>query len=111
MKARTIPEANRDAASASWELERMRKGWGDALKAEVRRAVAAIRANPRMYPRTEDGPNEPENREFYIARFEYRVIYAVWQEELVIVAVIHASRHPSLWVPRLDDLTPPEDPT
>jgi plasmid stabilization system protein ParE len=108
MNHRHLDAALHDAVEATDWIE-THLGKGDAFNAAYRRAVAAIAANPRMYPRTEDGPDEPENREFYIARFEYRVIYAFWQDELVIVAVLHASRRPGLWTPRLDDITLPED--
>ncbi|MCE9562438.1 MAG: type II toxin-antitoxin system RelE/ParE family toxin [Planctomycetes bacterium] len=61
-------------------------------------------STPQMYPRTEDGPEEPENREYFIARFEYRVIYAIWRDEAVIVAVIHARHRPNSWQGRLTEL-------
>lgn len=70
----------------------------------MRQAVTAIEANPRMYAHTEVGPDEPENREYFIARFEYRVIYAIWKDEAVIVAVIHARRRAGSWRGRLTEL-------
>ena len=110
MKHRHLDAALDDAVDVTDWIE-SHLGKGDAFNALYRKAVAGITENPRMYPRTEDGPDEPENREFYIARFEIRVIYAIWQDEVVIVAVLHASRQPGIWTPRLDDITPPEEPT
>ena len=66
--------------------------------------MESIGANPRTYPRTEDGPDEPENREYYIARFKYRVIYAIWMDEAVIVAVLDARRQPGSWRDRLTNI-------
>ena len=37
-------------------------------------------------------------------RFEYRVIYVVRDEEVVVVAVIHARRRAGFWLHRLDEL-------
>jgi len=104
MKVRFIPAARQDASDAAAALDSFRSGWGDAIEAELRRSVTAIGTNPRMYARTEDGPDEPENREYFIARFEYRVIYAIWRDEAVIVAVIHARHRPSSWQGRLTEL-------
>ncbi len=104
MNVRTLPAAEDDATSAGDQLDEMRVGWGAAFAVEVEHAVAAIGANPRMYARTEDGPDEPENREYFIARFEYRVIYAIWKDEAVIVAVIHARRRAGSWRGRLTEL-------
>jgi plasmid stabilization system protein ParE len=105
MNVRFLPAANGDVVEATAYLELRRSGSGDAFYASVQQALAAIGADPRLFARTEDGPDEPENREYYIARFRYRVIYAIWNEEAVIVAVLHASRQPGAWQGRLTALT------
>ena len=104
MKVRLLPTAGADATDAAEDVERLRAGWGDEFDAEFRRAVAAIGSQPRLYSRTEDGPEEPETREFFITRFEYRVIYAIWKDEAVIVTVRHARKRPTPWHTRLSDL-------
>lgn len=109
MKVRTIPAAREDARRAGDRLDREQRGFGARFAALFRGAVAAIRADPRLYSPTEDGPEGVETREFFIKVFEYRVVYAVWNNEAVIVAVIHAARPPGLWLPRLGDVTTPED--
>jgi len=106
-----LPAAREDAHRAGDKLEDARVGYGDRFADEVGRAVSLIGANPRMFARTEDGPEEPENREYFINRFEYRVIYAIWKDEAVIVAVRHASRRPGVWISRLADIDPPEEST
>ena len=108
MKVRSLPAAKADARAAGDYLNNQQRGLGRQFAAEFRLAFGAIRANPQSYPRTEDGPDEPENREFTIARFHYRVIYAVWKGEAVIVAVLHARRQPGTWRDRLADLTTEE---
>jgi plasmid stabilization system protein ParE len=108
MNVRVLPMANLEAVDATAYLELRRSGLGDDFYADFQQAIAAIGENPRMYPRTEDGPDEPENREYFIARFKYRVIYAIWKEEAVIVAVLHASRQPGVWRGRLTEITTEE---
>jgi hypothetical protein len=99
-----LPAAEADARETGDELEELRSGWGGLFAIELGRAVTSIAANPQMYSRTEDGPDFPENREYFIARFEYRVIYAIWKDEAVIVAVIHACRRAGVWRDRLTEL-------
>ena len=108
MNVRFLSAAQADAADAAVYFERQRVFLGDAFEAEVRRAVTSIGANPRIYPRTEDGPDEPENREFFIARFKHRVIYAILKDEAVIVAVLDGRRQPGSWRDRLTDITTEE---
>lgn len=107
MNVRALPVANQEAVEATAYLE-LHAGLGDDFYEDFQLAIAAIHANPRMYARTEDGPNEPENREYYIVRFKYRVIYAIWKDEAVIVAVLHAHRQPGFWQGRLTEVTTEE---
>ncbi|MBA4062943.1 MAG: hypothetical protein C0501_04400 [Isosphaera sp.] len=104
MNVRTLPVADDDATAAGDRLEARQAGLGARFALEFGRAVAAIEADPRLHPRTEDGPDEPETREFYIARFQYRVIYAIWKDEAVVVAVTHARRRSGSWQSRLAEL-------
>ena len=108
MKVRRLREADSDAYRAGDRLNREQCGFGTRFAAEMRKAVATIRAIPRICPLTEDGPAEPENREYFIRLFNYRVIFAIWNNEAVIVAVIHAARPPGIWVPRLDEINDPD---
>lgn len=110
MRVRALGAARDDARAAGRRLEREERGFGRRFAGEFSRATAAIRANPRLYAPTEDGPDGYETREFFIARFNYRVIYLIWNNEAVVVAVVHAARPPGTWVPRLDEvINPPED--
>ena len=104
MRTRFLIAAKEDVAATAFKLEHMRSGWGDAFDLEIVRAVATIESNPRLQPQTEDGPDEPENREYYISRFEIRVIYAIWKDEAVILAVAHAKQKPGRWLGRLTEL-------
>ncbi len=110
MNVRYLDAALADVQRAGRKLDRARRGVGGRFVTAFHRAAGRIAAMPRGYPHTEDGPDEPENREVYLARFRYRVVYAIWQDEAVIVAVVHASQEPAAWVDRLDELTPPGSP-
>jgi plasmid stabilization system protein ParE len=98
---RITPDAATDADQAAAYLEAARTKAGARFTTAFGRAVAAIRANPRMYPETEDSFSGVETRDYFIARFGYRVIYTCDGNEAVIVAVFHASRRPGAWHRRL----------
>lgn len=89
-----------DALEAEARLEGEHAGYGPAFTNEFEHGVQAVLANPQMYSPTADGPRRMETREYYIARFKYRLIYAVTPTEVVFLAVHHASRRPRSWIHR-----------
>ncbi len=100
MPYRIIDGALHDALAAESRLEGEHPGYGPAFTTLYEQGVLAVIADPAMYPRTADGPRRLESREYYIKRFKYRLIYVVRPNELVFVAVSHASLRPRSWVPR-----------
>jgi len=70
---------------------------GSAFRAEFGRAVAAIVEMPRMYPLVADGVPDREIREYHIERFQQRVIYLITGDDVLVVAIVHASRREGSW--------------
>ena len=101
MIVRSLQIADDEVLDAVARLEREQPGYGVSLKKLFRSAVGKIKDNPRFYSPTEDGPEDVETREYFIARFEYRLIYVVLETELVILGLIHARRRPESWTDRL----------
>ena len=97
-----------DALAAEDRLDGEQAGFGPAFAALFRAAVEAVVAAPRQYSPTEDGPDGVEAREFFIRRFEYRLIYGFDADEIVFLALVHARRRSGSWVRRLSDLHNPE---
>jgi len=98
---RILYEARQDVLEAEARLEGEHPGYGVAFTDEFIVAVRSVLDQPRMYSRTEDGPRSVETREYFIQRFEYRVIYAIDTEEIVFFAVYHARSRPGGWRRRL----------
>jgi plasmid stabilization system protein ParE len=98
---RILYEARQDVLEAEARLEREHPGYGTVFTDEFVAAVRSVLDQPRMYPQTEDGPRNVETREYFIQRFEYRVIYAIDREEVVFLAVYHARSRPGAWRRRL----------
>jgi len=97
MNSRILPEATADADAVEYRLDREQSGLGFDFLLLYRAAVIAIRATPLLHSPTEDGPAGIETREVFIERFNQRVIYAVTDTEVVILAVVHAYRRPGSW--------------
>ncbi len=104
MNFRVLPAADDDADSVERRLDREQPGYGLDFSILYRSALAAIRNAPRQHSPTDDGPDGIETREVFLARFNQRVIYAVTDAEVVILAVVHAHGRPGAWVGRADEI-------
>ena len=82
--------------------------YGAAFKAEFAKAASAIMTNPRLYPLAEDGVPDREIREYFIERFKQRVIYLMTGDDVLVVAVVHASRREGAWHGNLPTDPPPQ---
>ena len=90
-----IADAQVTAAAAYYDSKP--NGYGDEFKAEFAKAARAIMANPRQYALAEDGVPGREIREYFIKRFQQRVIYLMTGDDVLVVAVVHASRREGAW--------------
>ncbi len=104
MTSRILPDASDDADTVERRLDREQPGYGLDFLILDRAALAAIRSAPRQHAPTEDGPAGIETREVFVERFNQRVIYAVTDSEVVILAVEHAHRRPGSWTARAEQV-------
>lgn len=93
---RLIGEAAADLAGAVEWYEAHRAGLGSELLRELARTLEQLSENPRLgAPVRLRGSTSV--RRVRLDRFPYRVVYAAGPDEIVIVAVAHASRRPDFW--------------
>jgi plasmid stabilization system protein ParE len=110
MKYRIHPAAEQEAEQAAeWYGER-----APALAIEFARqhqlAIDWIIQSPRRYPLAEDAPEGVECRNMtHLGRFPYRIVYAIFGDEIYFVAAAHHHQRPGYWHTRLTD-SPPEVP-
>ena len=100
MKLRLLPEARDDLASArDWYAER-NAHLPRVLRADVKARLAQIQQNPQLYARVLD-----EVRQAPLRRFPYSILYFEWSghDTVIVVAIFHQARNPSLWKERLSD--------
>lgn len=87
------PAAEEDIAEARDWLEDQREGLGGEFLDEVHEAFARIRESPELY-----APEYKPVRRAPTRRFSYIVYYrTLGEEEVEVIAVQHASRHPRRW--------------
>jgi toxin ParE1/3/4 len=77
--------------AASW-YESQRPGLGVEFVTEVQEVLDTIAAQPKRFPVAVG-----EVREAAVSRFPYYVYYRVKSDRLVVIAVFHSSRDPSVW--------------
>ena len=86
------PEAEDDLAEAALWYEAQRLGLGRRFLDEVEAVFAAIAERPLRFP-----PLHRQTRRALLHRFPYGVYYLAEADRIVVVAVMHARRHPRRW--------------
>jgi plasmid stabilization system protein ParE len=86
------PRAEREAAAAFEWYEGQSAGLGTEFLRAVDAALAAIQRNPAAYPAVR-GPV----RRHLLRRFPYGVFFVEYPSEIVVLAIVHARRHPRVW--------------
>ncbi|WP_078715699.1 type II toxin-antitoxin system RelE/ParE family toxin [Paucidesulfovibrio gracilis] len=71
-------------------------GLGYDFAAEIKRTLSRMEKHPEAWV-----PISPRTRRIRVSRFPYSVIYQVRSEYLLVVAVMHMSRHPKRWEERI----------
>ena len=88
-------EADLDIADAAVWYEKQREGLGGRFLDELLHTFDLIQDNPLFYPLIRR--NTPRA---VMSRFPFAVFYRVVGDDLVVVAVMHGSRHPRAWKSR-----------
>lgn len=76
--------------------ERDREGRGYLFADALDRTLALVAKRPLAYPLL----LEPDIRSAKVARFPYRVVYVVIDDDIDVLAVAHTRRRPRYWTRR-----------
>jgi plasmid stabilization system protein ParE len=88
--------ANEELREAAEYDEKQRPGLGDDFRAEVRSTLDRIVAMPESWKLV-----SPNTRRCRLNRFPSSVFFAIDADEIVVIAISHASRLPDHWRNRL----------
>ena len=86
------PEAETDIEEAAIWYENQRPGLGDEFLDELRSLCKTISENPAIYPVV-----HRSTRRALIRRFPFGVYFRIEDEQVIVFAIIHGSRHPRRW--------------
>lgn len=95
LTVRLREEAERDLYSAASWYEQQRSGLGHEFLDEILSALQVIPEQPLMYPVV-----HRNTRRALISRFPFGIYFRVEQSCIVVLAIMHASRHPHRWQER-----------
>jgi hypothetical protein len=99
MQLLIAPEARSEFEAAERYYNRQVSGLGAQLREEVREAMRRLQHWPLAFP-VERG----EIRRITLARFPYKLLYAIEPDCLYVIAVAHQHRKPDYWVGRSGEL-------
>lgn len=100
MKVRLHDEAVIESEEAARWYSQQQRGLGREFHQELKRTLRMLRANPGRLPLLETAPRNVEVRRVLMARFPYKVIFEIVQNEVVVLGVAHGSRRPNYWLSR-----------
>ena len=89
------PEAEADITDAYQWYETQRKGLGESFLLCVEEALARASRDPTIYPIIYQ-----KARRLLIHRFPFGLFFLADEKGIVVLAVLHARRHPKTWKER-----------
>ena len=96
LEVRLRPEAEDDLAEAAIWYEEQQAGLGQRFLDAAAATVSRISTLPLAYPTVYES-----TRRALLQRFPFGVFFQVEEERIVVIAVLHGSRHPRAWRQRL----------
>lgn len=88
-------EAEQDLEDAARWYEEQQRGLGYQFLDEVMRTFDSVAEQPAMYPEVGRGAHRA-----LIRRFPFGIYYRIEDASVIVVAVMHGSRHPRQWKSR-----------
>lgn len=90
------PEAEEDAEEAAIWYEKQRKGLGSEFIDELQKIINKVHNHPEMYPIV-----YKQVHRAVLSRFPFGLFYLAEEDTVIVLAVMHGSRHPKKWKKRM----------
>lgn len=94
-------EAAEELAEAARWYESRQNGLAARFLEEFEQCWVWIGSRPSSFPRLLDTPPDLDMRRAVLAKFPYGVVFVDLAEEVRIIAIAHAKRHPGYWLDRV----------
>lgn len=99
MNTNVLYAAEEELCEAVQYYEDITPGLGLRLKDEVRKTLRWIEVNPEI------PPERPRRfRRVNCTTFPYYIAYHIRADEIFVLAIAHAKRHPGYWAQRLKEI-------
>lgn len=96
-KLQIVSAAQRDLAEAVAYYFKKDESLAEDFVARIDEAYRQIASEPHRFAKLETNPTDRDIRRLRIQRFPYLVTYELLAGVPVVLAIMHASRHPDSW--------------
>jgi len=96
MKVRFLRPADWELREALNYYDSQKPGLGDDFLDELQKTLERVVNFPKAHPRVGEAIRRARTH-----RFPYSLLYKMYKDEIVIIAVMHDSRKPDFWKNRL----------
>jgi plasmid stabilization system protein ParE len=100
VKVRIVPEAAAEIESAHQYLISQASRLGARFLDDLEKTLDAVAEGPESFSKLETLPDDAPYRRALLSIFRYAVIFEIANNEILVVAVAHASREPNYWLDR-----------
>jgi plasmid stabilization system protein ParE len=97
MRPRLLRDAEQELRKAIRHYQRSRPGLGAEFYRCVADTMTAVGDHPQRFPAYEGGGARRVFRRARVKRFPYVVVFEIRADEVLVVAIAHASRKPGYW--------------
>lgn len=89
------PEAELDASESALWYNEQSEGLGAKFVEAVDREIDRVISNPKLY-----AVKYKQTRVALVKRFPFGIHYKIETDNIVVLAILHASRNPRIWTER-----------
>ncbi len=100
MNLRILAEAEVEIESARHYLTEKASHLGDRFIADLEETLETVAERPDSFSKVETLPDHAPYRRALLSFFCYAVVFEIFSDEVLVVAVTHTSREPNYWLDR-----------
>ena len=100
MMVRILPEAESELLAAAAWYEDRENGVGVRFLEAYEMALQSIQVRGETLPRDELSPADHHIQRSQLRRFPYRIVFEIFDDTAVILAIPHSSQRPLYWIER-----------
>jgi plasmid stabilization system protein ParE len=100
VKLRILAEAEVEIESARQYLTTQSSRLGLRFLGDLEETLDVVAERPESFSKVETLPDDAPYRRALLSIFRYAVVFEILGDEILVVAIAHASREPNYWLDR-----------